>query len=512
MSGPATQYLLPDDVGLAGAARALAGHLDVQYGSSHTADRTFYDTFDGRLRREGVVLVHDDDRLALLDGETLVERAGEAWPKAPKRLFAADLAPGLLRDRLAPLADVRALMPIARVRSRERQMRVLNGDAKTVVRLAVEQPALIAPRRALPPRLRLEPVRGYDKALHRVRRTLENGVGLRPAPRSLVDEAVSAAGGTPGGAAPRARVTLRPEHRADEAAAAVLRRMLEIVEANLPGTLADVDTEFLHDLRVAVRRSRSVQRQLAGVFPPEPLAHFRDEFRWLQQATGPARDLDVYVLDFDDFAATVPSAHRAELEPLRGLLVTRRRNAHRRMGRALRSARAAELLSGWSDFLGRLLQAPAGDRPDAARRIDAVAGAQIEAVYVRMLKAGAAIGHETPAEDLHDLRKRGKELRYLLELFGGLHPGGVARRMVGSLKALQDALGRFQDRQVQAAMLRSLGDEVAALDGGASALMTMGLLVERLEEQQAEARGEFAERFARFAADPGRALVRETFA
>ena len=72
-----------------------------------------------------------------------------------------------------------------------------------------------------------------------------------------------------------------------------------MIDANLDGTIADIDTEFLHDFRVAVRRSRAVQRELRGVFPPEELARFRTEFRWLQQVTGDARDLDVYVLEFD---------------------------------------------------------------------------------------------------------------------------------------------------------------------------------------------------------------------
>jgi CHAD domain-containing protein len=84
--------------------------------------------------------------------------------------------------------------------------------------------------------------------------------------------------------------------------------------------------------------------------------------------------------------------------------------------------------------------------------------------------------------------------------------------MVRTLKALQDTLGRFQDREVQAELIRSLRDEVKELDDGAAALMAMGQLVERLEEQQADARAGFAERFAAFASRRQRALVRETFA
>jgi CHAD domain-containing protein len=127
------------------------------------------------------------------------------------------------------------------------------------------------------------------------------------------------------------------------------------------------------------------------------------------------------------------------------------------------------------------------------------------------VKMGRRIETPTPASALHDLRKRGKELRYLLELFASLYPHDIVKPMVSTLKSLQDTLGRFQDREVQAELLRSLRDEVAARDDGAAALMAMGLLVERLEREQADARAEFPERFAAFAAKPQRALVRRTF-
>jgi CHAD domain-containing protein len=118
----------------------------------------------------------------------------------------------------------------------------------------------------------------------------------------------------------------------------------------------------------------------------------------------------------------------------------------------------------------------------------------------------------SPHEALHDLRKQGKELRYLLEFFSSLYPAEVHKPMVSSLKALQDVLGRFQDREVQALELRSVGDDVATLDGGAAALMAMGVLVQRLAGDQEHARAEFAERFEAFAAKDQRKLVKQTFA
>ena len=88
------------------------------------------------------------------------------------------------------------------------------------------------------------------------------------------------------------------------------------------------------------------------------------------------------------------------------------------MVRALRSKRTTRLLSDWGSFLDGLEAMPEDERPDAARPIGEVAGERIRKVYRRMLKMGGAIDESSPAEAYHELRKKGKELRYLLELFG----------------------------------------------------------------------------------------------
>jgi CHAD domain-containing protein len=506
MAAHGIQYELPDGVQL----DELGDGFKLIADRPREIERTFYDTFDARLHAAGLVLVAEDGRLRLLDGEAYGERAAAAWSGPGERVMLGELPAGALREQLARHVEMRALTPTARVRSRVRALRVLDAEGKTVVRLAVEAPAVaLGDRRRvrLRDRLHVTPVRGYEKPLAQVCRTLEGELGLAPAGVPLHDAAILAAGGRPGGTSAKLDFALQPGQRADSAATLILQRLLDTIEANLPGTLADLDSEFLHDLRVAVRRSRSLQRQLKRAFPPADLARFRAEFRRLQQITGPTRDLDVYLLEFEEFAGGL----EGELEPLRALLAARRETEQRRMCRGLRSARTRELLAAWRDWLAVLVAAPEDERPDAARPIGEVAGERIGAVYRRMLKMGRAIDDSSPHEALHDLRKQGKELRYLLEFFASLYPRAVIKPMVATLKSLQDTLGRFQDREVQAAMLVSLRDEVAALEEGPAALMAMGLLVERLEQQQAAARAEFAERFAAFSSKRQRALVRETF-
>ena len=242
-----------------------------------------------------LLLVDRDDReLAVL---------GLAAPTRGMR--AADLPAGAMRDLLAPVIEVRAAASLVRVRVRRQALRVLDAERKTVVRLvgrrAVDRRRW--PRAArLAARLSVIGVRRIRQGARPGAAGVEGELGLAAAGQPLADEAVARSGGTPGGVSSKLDVALEPAQRADSAAVVILTRLTSAIEANLPGTLADVDSEFLHDLRVAVRRTRSLQRELKAVFPPAELARFRTEFRWLQEVTGPSRDLDVYLLEFDEFA------------------------------------------------------------------------------------------------------------------------------------------------------------------------------------------------------------------
>jgi CHAD domain-containing protein len=510
-----TEFLPPDEMTLERAAETLKSEFVVDDDNRRETDRTFYDTFDGLLHAERLELVHEDGRLVLVETWSGRERAGVVTPAPTQALPATQLPPGPLQEALEGVCGVRALLPLVRVRSRLRALRVLDDERKTVVRMTLEEPALISgknrPRR-LRPRVKLVAVRGYDQELEQVQRRLEREHGFKVAEQPLVDEALRAAGGEPGGIPSKINVALGYDQRADDAAARVLHRLLEVIAANVDGTVADVDTEFLHDFRVSIRRTRAVQRELKTVFPRAELDRFRGEFRWLQRATGDARDLDVYVLEFEQYRAMVPDPIRSDLDPLLAVLRDRRAAAHRESARVLRADRATGLLSDWGAFLDRLVGLRGDDRADAARPIGAVAGERVSKVYRQMTKMGGAIDESSPAEEYHELRKKGKELRYLLELFAApIYPDEVVKQMIRALKALQDVLGRHQDREVQVAMLRSLRDQVAARPDGTAAVMAMGVLVEDLGQDERAARGDFAERFAAFASKAQRKLVKETF-
>ncbi len=509
-----SDLLAPAGMSLAAAGKVLHEHLALAEREPRSCERAYYDTFDGLLHGAGLCAVHEDGVLALVDERAGRERARASMPRPGGPLLAFELAPGPLREALERIVEVRALLPLVEVSSRVLGLDVLDGERGTVVRITLEQPELRDNGRRRPLRLRtkLAPVRGSEQALAGVRATLGQELGFGEAPEPLVDEAARAAGRSPSGTSSKVQVPLRFDQRADTAAAAILVRLLEVIECNIDGALADLDSEFLHDMRVAVRRTRSVQRELRHVFPRSELERFRAEFRRLHRVTGESRDLDVYVLEFDSFRAMVPEAMRPDLDPLLGLLRARRERAHRAMADALRSPPTPELFARWRALLASLADLPTADRRDAGLAIGVLAARRIGKVYARMVGIGGAITPTSAPRDYHELRKQGKELRYLLELFGTpLYPSEVVKPMIKALKALQDVLGRHQDREVQVAMLRSLCGEIDEMPRAAGALRAIGVLVERLGADERAARAEFAERFAAFSSPAQRRLVEDAF-
>jgi CHAD domain-containing protein len=171
---------------------------------------------------------------------------------------------------------------------------------------------------------------------------------------------------------------------------------------------------------------------------------------------------------------------------------------------ALDSERYRRLVEEWRAFL---TEAPAGSllAPNAERPVREVASERIWRVYRRMVKRGRAIADDTPAAALHDVRIRGKKLRYLLEFFRSLYPEEAIGQLVAELKRLQDNLGDFNDYQVQIRSLQGFAAEMAA-EGSAPVRtqLAMGRLLAQLEAGQSAERKRFAKRFERFASRQNR--------
>ena len=486
--------------------------------------RTWLDTFDWRLYRAGLMLEFEQARrggrllLSRADGTPQAEQPVTGWP--PRRP-ALDLPPGPVRDRIMVLIRPRALLPIVRASSTVSVTRLLNADGKTVARLVAEHITVTAvaasPTGAgptagttaeLPLRLAVAEVRGYPGQARRASTLLAGVPGVSSASQSVFTAALTALGRHPADYTSGVDAEITASMPGSVAVARLLLRLLDTLEQNVDGVLRDIDTEFLHDLRVAVRRTRSAIKLLGEVLPADLAEHYKTEFKWLGDLTTPTRDLDVHLLGFGPMTAQLVAASPADLEPLRAFLVRRRAREFRRLAAALRGPRFRAITDDWRKALLEIRDTgTAGKRrkgPTAAE----VALSTTGRAFRRIAAHGAAITADSPPESLHDLRKRAKELRYLLEFFAPLHDPVAYRKVVGDLKSLQDCLGDFQDSQVQREEIHALADAMLAERAApAATLLAMGEIAVKLTLSQADARADFARRFARFAGPAGQERI-----
>jgi CHAD domain-containing protein len=110
--------------------------------------------------------------------------------------------------------------------------------------------------------------------------------------------------------------------------------------------------------------------------------------------------------------------------------------------------------------------------------VTAAAPALILRRYRKWRKAAKRLDENSPAEDFHDVRKKGKRLRYTLEFVSEVY-GIPAQKLIKPLKALQDDLGDHQDAIVAAEYLKELGTTTDGTRVPRGVAFTMGVYSER---------------------------------
>jgi CHAD domain-containing protein len=393
--------------------------------------------------------------------------------------------------------------------------RLVNEDGKTVARLVIEESHLDQEAQhghPLPSRLQLVALKGHEGALAQLDAALREDLGLAPAQTAVLRKSLAAVGRRPAGYSSKIDYKLDPEQRADAAAKEILLGLLNTLEANVDGVKSNIDPEFLHDLRVATRRSRCALGQIKRVFPQALVREYKGELVWVQAATGKVRDLDVYLQGFDGYERGLPAQLRPHLGPLRAFLLAHYSEEHEAMVRALDSGRFRRLVTKWRAFLETPVPAQPSE-PNAGRPAKAVADASIWRLARRVRREGRAITPDSPPEEMHELRKSCKKLRYLMEFFQSLYPEQESRDLIKQLKALLDNLGGFQDLAVQGRHLvdiaRRMRDEG---DIATETLLAIGALIGDTCTRQARARAEFADLFTAYDAKDNRERLKARFA
>jgi CHAD domain-containing protein len=480
--------------------RVVAEALEADVEASFAVERHLLDTFDGAFGGRGEALVIEEADAAVV--ARLVDSDGSTTASAPIDVVprrAADLPAGRLREIVGARSRDRALLVRARARVESTSLVARDGLGTPVLSALVERVVAHGASGPVPvgTLVRLFPEPGHDDAAERARVTLDE-LALDPVEIPPAHLVLHALGLPVGSLMPPWSAPLDAGERTDRAVRQVLRTLRAAWRAVEPGTRDDLDTEFLHDWRVALRRTRAVLAGVGDVLPAVSVARFRDGFRWLQAVSGPSRDLDVALAALPALAAGLPSRVRDALGPLEAHLRRKRAAERAHLVAALGSPRHRRLARDWGGFVERE-SSRRGASPDARRPVAEVVGERVRAARKKLLRDGRAITDETPVTDLHELRKTAKKLRYLLDLFAPLWPDDALEDVLPPLKALQTELGLVQDLEVQAhGFATDAATMMAEGTADAPAILAVGVLVEDLRARQAEARSRFADVFDRF--------------
>ncbi|WP_067490594.1 CYTH and CHAD domain-containing protein [Actinomadura hibisca] len=236
---------------------------------------------------------------------------------------------------------------------------------------------------------------------------------------------------------------LEGEPTTGEAVIAYIAQQVDaIVEWDPKVRTAEYDA--VHKMRVATRRIRSALQSYKSLFDTEYTRPLKDELKWLADALGEVRDLEVLRMRFAEQldGAAAPSW----LEDI----ARRERSGYRKLNATLKDPRYFALLNALDELVtDPPFKGKAAGRP-AAKELPRLVGK----AWKRMLKKHAAIA-EADDRDVarHETRKAAKRARYAADLAKPVL-GGPAKAVSKDAKRVQTVLGDHQDGVIAMEHLR----------------------------------------------------------
>ena len=229
---------------------------------------------------------------------------------------------------------------------------------------------------------------------------------------------------------------------ARQGARLLTRDLLKQLVAAATRLEATPSPDALHDLRVAIRRLRTLLRAYESSLGPAATRPIRGELRRVMAATGTNRDIDVQLAWLEGQAATLAAREQAGLDR-----VTRRLERQRGRNLATFRQKEAKRLARVTSTLRKEVEEfclPVDPAESARQPVFAAVTSDLLSALLHdfepQLDAIHSIDDQAPA---HTARITGKRIRYLLEPISAEVPDGA--EAVEQLKEYQDLLGEFND-------------------------------------------------------------------
>lgn len=469
-----------------------------------------YDTFDWKAWNKKTAIFLCRRRLSLVDLRNGNAISLTPFRKTPQNFFPEDINDGKAGPTLKTLSKLRAFIRLGSVETEVAVWRALDENRKTVA--TIEFRSILPPATQQPQAfIKLTPVRGYRKEFEQLAGCLKKSPAYagKTSYQEIYSAILAVAGLVPGSYISKPSVKLNPESTIQDSARELLFSTLEIIHANETWIPKNIDTEFLHDYRVAIRRTRSILARLKGIFPPDELSRYKQAFRELGKRTNNLRDQDVYLLEAERFRNLLPIAMRESLDPFFTDLRNRHKKELKVFSSYLGSSSHKQLLQEWRSFLENNISSDPETVPNALTVTSDVAVSSIRKAWKKVIRHGRAMSREATDTELHALRLDCKKLRYLLEFYASLFPAKALQPVTRQLKMLQDNLGVFVDLSVQQHYLYSYLSNLRCTAENVPLASALGGLVTALYHERETVRMEFHNRFDKFDKPEAEALFNE---
>lgn len=440
---------------LAPLLERLLPDLSFTGSETHPVERILLDTQEWLLDNAGIKLVHEvqgrTTRLALtstIGGSIHVARGSTStdFSKAGC-LHSSELAPRGISVRVERAAEGRALIEKARYRAdittigiRDRITDRHIGTVELTTRLSSDETWLT-----------IATARDATSLARSIARALSKEYPTTVSYSSTSDEwesVLTAMGRKRRDYSASFKARYRGDATAAESVGLILSSLLVQLQENLPGLVGDYDVEFCHETRIALRRARTILKFTTELLPSPDVAEALSEgLRTFATLCGHQRDLDVLI---QFFARDVPSGERSNAAL--GTLRSERANRHGELRDFLKSSEMDDLVVLWKRCIASYMkEAHTHLSPSTATEFHEI----LERHGKRIRKLADSLAPAYPVTGVHTLRKRVKELRYLLEFSQPIIDPTALASVISFLKEFQDLVGSFNDLQVGRALLSS---------------------------------------------------------
>lgn len=229
------------------------------------------------------------------------------------------------------------------------------------------------------------------------------------------------------------------------------------LQCNHNGLLVGEDIEYVHQMRVAMRRLRSAMGLFAKVAPAIRDEALIGEIRWLAGELGMARDWDVFVSETlpPILAASVDDQALQRLGEQALVLDAACREEARQAANSLRYQKLLLKLGVWLNRAGWRQDSPKRQLKLLGQPILGMSAKLLNKRHKQLLRRGDGLAGLS-ATERHALRIAGKKLRYAGEFLAHLYPGAETQSYLKALAKLQDILGVLNDHVITRRLLGEL--------------------------------------------------------